>query len=144
MLAMGSKTFNVPEDLEIAKGLMETCVYMYRTTTTGLGGDVWQITDTQPYNAITYSKSRQDLSGLRDWWYNESAESSSATSDNEAVRKATTDYSVDYKLESVKKRPATLTYVDKQYNLRPETIESLFIMYRITGDRKYQVYITTK
>ncbi|KAG0301129.1 maturation of Asn-linked oligosaccharides protein [Dissophora globulifera] len=30
--------------------------------------------------------------------------------------------------------------IDPEYNLRPETVESLFILYRITGDAKYQDY----
>ncbi|KAJ2161783.1 hypothetical protein GGF46_001205 [Coemansia sp. RSA 552] len=31
-----------------------------------------------------------------------------------------------------------ITAVDKRYILRPETVESLFVLYRITGDDKYQ------
>ncbi|KAJ1969082.1 hypothetical protein H4R35_006244, partial [Dimargaris xerosporica] len=36
MLAMGSRVFSRPDDLELAKQLMKTCVHLYRTTTTGL------------------------------------------------------------------------------------------------------------
>ncbi|CAG8626260.1 20514_t:CDS:10 [Cetraspora pellucida] len=36
------------------------------------------------------------------------------------------------------KLPTELVKIDANYLLRPETVESLFILYRITGDKKYQ------
>ncbi|KAF9286556.1 hypothetical protein BGZ68_002799 [Mortierella alpina] len=36
--------------------------------------------------------------------------------------------------------PSGFYVIDPEYGLRPETIESLFVMYRITGDGKYQDY----
>ncbi|RIB14360.1 Glycoside Hydrolase Family 47 protein [Gigaspora rosea] len=34
--------------------------------------------------------------------------------------------------------PTGLVRIDSKYILRPETVESLFILYRVTGDKKYQ------
>ena len=141
MLAMGSKTFNEPEDLEIAKGLLETCVFMYRTSATGLSPETWYIDKTEKYNPMTYNKTKQELKKLRDWWYEDGDEV------NRPVQKIavkeqkeeSTRYDVKYKLPQVKSRPPSLFFGDERYLLRPETIESLFILYRITGDQKYQV-----
>ncbi|CAO3655110.1 unnamed protein product [Mucor hiemalis] len=152
MLAMGAKTFNEPEDLEIAKGLLETCVYMYRTTETGLSAENWAISKTEPYNPITYNKTKDQLAKLRDWWYD--SESSNPLFEEieerrkgsvpavvkRAVDEAVTEYSTNYKLPPVRQRPDSLYFGDKRYILRPETVESLFILYRITGDQKYQEY----
>ncbi|KAF9959922.1 hypothetical protein BGZ72_008430 [Mortierella alpina] len=37
-------------------------------------------------------------------------------------------------------QPSGFYALDPEYGLRPETIESLFVMYRVTGDAKYQDY----
>ncbi|KAF8932042.1 hypothetical protein BGZ58_007274, partial [Dissophora ornata] len=37
-------------------------------------------------------------------------------------------------------QPSGFYVIDPEYNLQPETVESLFILYRITGDEKYQDY----
>lgn len=158
---MGAKTFNELEDMEIAKGLLETCVYMYRSSETGLSAETWAISKTEPYNPITYNKTKEQLSELRDWWYvdvsknplirqqKQPLENGTTTDEEEEAfimkmtkvekKEETTQYSTDYKLPPVRKRPESLYFGDKRYHLRPETVESLFIMYRITGDQKYQV-----
>lgn len=153
MLAMGAITFNEPEDMKIAKGLLETCVYMYRTTETGLSPENWSISKTEPYNPITYNRTKSQLSKLRDWWYvdeyanplfkdkedRRSGSTPAFVKRQEEEEKKVTQYSTDYKLPSVRDRPNSLYFGDKRYVLRPETVESLFILYRITGDQKYQV-----
>lgn len=157
MLAMGSITFNEPEDMEIAKGLLETCVYMYRTTETGLSPESWSLSKTVPYNPVTFNKTKSDLETLRNWWYDDDtmnpliqqkmekkleAEEEEEEYEPVYVKKeevVLTNYSNDFELPPVRKRPESLVLDDKRYLLRPETVESLFIMYRITGDQKYQV-----
>ena len=69
MLAMGAQVLNRPEDMVIAKGLLETCVYMYRSSATGLCPETWLATDTEKYNPLTYARSRDEISHSRDWWY---------------------------------------------------------------------------
>ncbi|GAN06720.1 glycoside hydrolase family 47 protein [Mucor ambiguus] len=156
MLAMGAKTFNEPEDMEIAKGLMETCVFMYRTTKTGLSPENWVVSKTEAYNPMTFNKTKEELQSARDWWYDDELQNplikpqlnESLVERVEAQQKVleeerdkeSQEYFVDYKLPPVKKRPDSLFFGDKRYILRPETVESLFILYRITGDQKYQEY----
>lgn len=157
MLAMGAKTFNEPEDMEIAKGLLETCVFMYRTTKTGLSPENWVVSKTEAYNPLTFNKTKEELQSMRDWWYdgelqnplikkqsNETLdEESSGQIDKEQIivkdEEEKQEYFVDYKLAPAKERPDSLFFGDERYILRPETVESLFILYRITGDQKYQV-----
>lgn len=160
MLAMGAKTFDEPEDMEIAKGLLETCVYMYRSSETGLSPENWAISKTEAYNPLTYNKTKEQLSDLRDWWY-ETPSSNPLIIEKQQRENSTngegepflvkinrakeeeekTQYSVNYKLPKVRERPESMYFGDKRYLLRPETVESLYIMYRITGDQKYQVNI---
>ncbi|KAI1314623.1 hypothetical protein EDD11_001922 [Mortierella claussenii] len=48
------------------------------------------------------------------------------------------EYSKGYEYEMPP--PAGFYVIEPEYALRPETVESLFILYRITGDAKYQDY----
>jgi mannosyl-oligosaccharide alpha-1,2-mannosidase len=137
MLAMGSKIFNEPEDMMVAKGLLETCVFMYRTTKTGLCPENWHFQETEPYNPMTFNKSQDELTQLRNWWYENQEPMPVVKPTKKEENKA--DYSIDYKLPDVKERPDRLYFGDDRYIHRPETVESLLILYRITGDRKYQV-----
>ncbi|KAI8345311.1 glycosyl hydrolase family 47-domain-containing protein [Choanephora cucurbitarum] len=148
MLAMGAKTFDQPEDLEIAKGLLETCVFMYRTTKTGLSPESWAIPKTEPYNPLTFNKTKAQLAKSRDWWYDpemtnplilQKQDAQNVTTELDDERPPS-EYVTNYKLPPIKKRPESLYFGDKQYVLRPETVESLFILYRLTGDQKYQEY----
>jgi mannosyl-oligosaccharide alpha-1,2-mannosidase len=147
MLAMGAITFNEPEDMEIAKGLLETCVYMYRTTRTGLSPENWVVPKTEAYNPMTFNKTKDELSSLRDWWYEKDKINPLIQKkldrlneiEQEMPVKEQSEYFVEYKLPPVRERPESLFFGDKRYILRPETVESLFILYRITGDQKYQV-----
>ncbi|RGB24792.1 Glycoside Hydrolase Family 47 protein [Rhizophagus diaphanus] len=95
LLALGSKFLNRPKDLETAKRLAETCYFLNRMTSTGIGGEeVW-------FKVIE--------------------------------EKNTTNN------ETHKRLPDGIYRLSPGYSLlRPETIESLFILYRITGDKKYQ------
>ncbi|GAA5813991.1 hypothetical protein MFLAVUS_007481 [Mucor flavus] len=153
MLAMGAVTFKQPEDMIIAKGILETCVFMYRTTETGLSPENWVLGKTEEYNPITYNKTKSELEKLRNWWYDDEltnplileknekeAQSELPVHKKKDETRVITEYSTNYKLPPVKKRPESLYFDDKRYLLRPETVESLFILYRMTGDQKYQEY----
>ncbi|KAI8096854.1 glycosyl hydrolase family 47-domain-containing protein [Halteromyces radiatus] len=124
MLALGSKTFNQPEDLVIAKGTLEACMHLYRTSNTGLGAEMWSFTGAEPYNRVTYQHTIDQL------------EKSKLSSEKQSAKQ-------NDPLYQLPPRPSRLDQVhviDGKYHLRPETLESLFVLYRITGDQKYQEY----
>ncbi|KAI9250621.1 glycoside hydrolase [Sporodiniella umbellata] len=136
MLAMGSKTFNEPEDMEIAKRLLETCVFMYRTTKTGLSAESWFIDKHEKYNPLTFNQSKEILNHARDWWYEEKTEEKR----EKRAEQKQKEYDIEYQLPKARARPETLYFGDERYLLRPETLESLFILYRMTGEQRYQEY----
>ncbi|KAF1797312.1 glycoside hydrolase family 47 protein [Mucor lusitanicus] len=136
MLAMGSKLLNRPEDMMIAKGILDTCIYMYRSSNTNLSPDVWTIDNDEfmPYSKYTFGKTKEEVSKLGAWW-------------NELTGPAITDQLADVPntknrtLDAVAKLPlGWVVSNDARYLLRPETLESLFVLYRITGDPRYQEY----
>ncbi|KAG0188855.1 hypothetical protein DFQ28_004228 [Apophysomyces sp. BC1034] len=136
MLAMGAKTFDRPDDLIAAKGLLETCVYMYRTSGTGLCPESWSMIETVPYNPITYNRPLDELSKAREWWYSPN-DMTPPKRKEENVRDT---YDTNYKLPVAPQRLSTIKPFNRNYLLRPETVESVYILYRITGDPKYQEY----
>jgi hypothetical protein len=63
MLAIGSKVFDREEDLLIAKGILETCVYMYQSSSTGLCPERWTYYElkTEVFNGKTYNKTLKEI-----------------------------------------------------------------------------------
>ncbi|EHY51897.1 mannosyl-oligosaccharide alpha-1,2-mannosidase [Exophiala dermatitidis] len=100
------------EDLKLAEELMKTCWGMYKVTPTGLAPEISYFrTDTPP---------RQWQGHVDPDW---SPPQSSPLSDDPDA-----DWRLDYDIHS-----------NDVHNLqRPETVESLFYMYRITKDPKYR------
>ncbi|ORX98196.1 seven-hairpin glycosidase [Basidiobolus meristosporus CBS 931.73] len=95
MLALGAQALNRPDDLLLAKALIQTCIGMAETTTTGL-----------PPSRIGWAAKDQ---------YNEL----SSQHKNEIQRHG-------------------FYTIEKDYQLWPEIVESLFMLYRVTLDRQYQ------
>ncbi|KAF9950786.1 hypothetical protein BGZ70_001232, partial [Mortierella alpina] len=91
-LAMGSKYFDRPKDMVLAKQVAQSCYLSYHHSETGIGPEAMKF----------------DLG------------QKSAT----FVAKPDTFYS--------------RSISNKSYILRPETLESLWILYRLTGEKKYQ------
>ncbi|KAJ2731741.1 hypothetical protein IW152_004337 [Coemansia sp. BCRC 34962] len=108
MLALGSKTLNRPDDLELAKQLTYTCFQMYNQTATGLGPEYVLFRDSTNKGLLpTNHKNDFDIEDL-------------PAADSSEVNNG---YYLGY---------------DRGYLLRPETAESIMILYRITGDVKYK------
>ncbi|KAG1470094.1 hypothetical protein G6F56_002881 [Rhizopus delemar] len=139
MLAIGSKIFNRPDDLKVAKGILETCVYMYRSSSTGLSPETWIFPNGTPYNSMTYGMTEEELTktpprrrlgfaGRRKIVYD--VQASAAEVPNRTNRT----------LDPPIPMPPGVSARDRRYLLRPETLESLYILYRVTGDPKYQEY----
>ncbi|KAF9134243.1 hypothetical protein BGW39_007715 [Mortierella sp. 14UC] len=91
-LAMGSKYFDRPDDLVLARQIAEGCYLGYHHSATGLGPE-----------AMVFRGSKE-------------------------ADKFVTDPDTFFNKDSSR----------KEYILRPETLESLWILYRLTGEKKYQ------
>ncbi|KAI1296086.1 hypothetical protein EDD11_007584 [Mortierella claussenii] len=91
-LAMGSKYFDRPQDLELAKKVAEGCYMGYHSSVTGIGPEEMK---------FEAGKEPRTFSVNPNTFYS---------------------------------RPLSRGH----YILRPETLESLWILYRLTGEKKYQ------
>ncbi|GAA5940310.1 glycoside hydrolase family 47 protein [Sporobolomyces koalae] len=103
MLGLGAKLMQRPRDLEIAKNFTEACVWVYESSTTGIGGE--QTTFFEKNDASRFVSIK---------------EPGGAT------------------VETPRGSPMGVRTANRKQIGRPETIESVFYMWRITGDRYWQ------
>ncbi|KAK2745411.1 phosphatidylinositol-3,5-bisphosphate 5-phosphatase [Myotisia sp. PD_48] len=118
MVAMGAKIFDRPGELEIGKKLTEGCIWAYRNTPTGIMPEI--------FRAYPCEDEESDCIWDPRIWFN--------IEENESPQEL---------LDRAKEQgqvlmPGFQNIPSKSYHLRPEAIESVFILYRITGDTSLQ------
>lgn len=112
MLAIAGKIFSRPEDVEDGRRLADGCVWAYRSTLTGIMPET--------LTAVPCKNRTQCVWNEKAWH-----DAIDPNAEADAVRE---------RIKHEQLSPG-FTYVqDKRYLLRPEAIESVFILHRITAD----------
>lgn len=126
MFALAAKLFNTAEDLEIAKKLVRGCIWAYNQTATGIMPEMFHV--------VPCPKDDPDCTWDEKAWAKDLFQLN--TQDNTPNDKLLTD---DERLRTKSQRlnlPKGISAIANcAYDLRPEAIESIFILYRITGDQ---------
>lgn len=123
MFALGGKLLDRPEDVELADKVTQGCVWAYNSTRTGVMPE-----------SFTVDKCPGD-----DW--NAECIFDGTSSSQESSTNEVTDHLGGTRLTSVGgpyDQPPDILDMRPNYYLRPEAIESVFYMYRITGDEKWR------
>ena len=120
LFGIASKIFNEPDDLEIGKQLTQGCVWAYQHSPTGIMPETFTM------------MACQDLDGLQ-CEYNQTEFEIEARRPKCDAFAGADDYCPKNLLPD-----GWLSSLDAKYNLRPEAIESVFIMWRITGDKYWR------
>lgn len=110
MFAMGGKLFNIPDHIEIGAKLTKGCVWAYQAFPTGLAPEIFGLV------------ACERLSGCE---WNQKKWMKAIVDDSENGGR----YVVPKGFRNVR---------DPKYILRPEALESVFILYRITGQEEYR------
>lgn len=125
MVAIGSKVFSRPDDLPIAHRLVEGCIWAYNSSQNGVMPEIFSAMPCPSWEDCYWDDQE---------WYDQVNK----------VHKPKDEAPMDL-TERAKiiinhyHYPAGVTDIkDKRYLLRPEAIESLFVMYRVTGEKRYQ------
>ncbi|KAF5018040.1 hypothetical protein F66182_9990 [Fusarium sp. NRRL 66182] len=134
MVGMASKIFNRPADLDIAAQLTDGCIWAYQATQTGLGPEIFNFipcgsVDAKDTSECTWSEER---------WLKAIEEHHAPDFKPPPMRAS--DWKIPTVQDVIKKHnlPQGMVDVsDPRYILRPEAIESIFIMYRITGSAEW-------
>ncbi|OOF98251.1 glycoside hydrolase family 47 protein [Aspergillus carbonarius ITEM 5010] len=104
-VGIGARVFDRPEELSIARKLVDGCIWAYDVMPTGIMPEILHLTVCEHTENCKLSRS---------------ARAGKTTSDGKKLP------------------PGVADIPDAKYLLRPEAIESVFIMYRLTGDRSLQ------
>ncbi|KAK8035614.1 glycoside hydrolase [Apiospora rasikravindrae] len=125
MLAIGSKLLQRPEDLDIARKLTDGCIWTYGSMPHGIMPETFLMAPC-PSKSATCE------------WDEYAWKKAVVASAEEDVTKLTKEKisSLADQIISDKRLPKGFTDVmDRRYILRPEAIESVFVLYRVTGDK---------
>lgn len=121
MVGLGAKLFSAPEDITIARKLVDGCLWAYETNTNGIMPEVMHTVACPDQENCTWIEER---------WH----ESVRNAHPSEVERGLTVQEIIaDFHLP-----PGVASIDDTRYILRPEAIESVFYLYRLTGDAKLQ------
>lgn len=128
MVGIASKIFNRPDELEIAQQLTEGCVWAYNSCASGIMPEIFSFA---ACGGIDDSQTGPKCAYAEDKWHNAVRDYYSYSGD--AMYK-TNSKDLDKVIRDKGIAPGFLEVIVKSYILRPEAIESVFIMYRLTGD----------
>ena len=113
MVGIASRIFEHPADLDVARKLTEGCVWAYDATNRGIMPEVFRVLPCAG-DDCSYDDYAWHQEAIAYW------------------RASTAAHDVD--IADLKLPKGMTAVTDRRYQLRPEAIESVFIMYRLTGD----------
>jgi mannosyl-oligosaccharide alpha-1,2-mannosidase len=114
MFALGGKLFNMPEHVEVGRKLTDGCIWSYKALPLGVMPEVFHMVPCEDKLHCSWNETM---------WRAEVARA---------------DPDVDNYIKAARLPKGFAQIIDPRYILRPEAIESVFMMYRITGEQKYQ------
>jgi mannosyl-oligosaccharide alpha-1,2-mannosidase len=119
MYALGSKLFGKEDHYKIGRKLTDTCVWAYKASPAGIMPEV---------SHLLQCTNKTDCTWNEKAWHDAVASKTDQNSEKDPLRNI-----ANLRL------PSGFTSIDdRRYILRPEAIESVFIMYRITGEQSWQ------
>lgn len=122
MVALGAKIFNRTEDLQVARQLVDGCVWAYDSMPTGIMPEIFQAIPCHGQEECTWDAAK---------WH--AAVKYSYSADYNALHLDVQDI-----IKADGLQPGFAKIKDPRFLLRPEAIESVFVLYRITGDPALQ------
>jgi mannosyl-oligosaccharide alpha-1,2-mannosidase len=126
MFALGSKTFSRPEDLETARKLVDGCIWASNMTPTGIMPEMFHALPCRGLGACEWDEHAWGLGMIQKNSFDEKA----------ADRQLPMDERLKLKAERLRMPKGVTALSSREYKLRPEAIESVFFLYRITGDER--------
>ncbi|KAL9002870.1 MAG: hypothetical protein Q9188_004225 [Gyalolechia gomerana] len=126
MVGIGAKIFNRADDMKTARQLVDGCIWAYNHTQTGIMPEIFRMVPCEDEKCEwdegrwlkVVGTSTQTIGKVSDSMTDE--QKGSWVAENQRIPRGFADIS------------------DRKYILRPEAIESIFIFYRMTGEKYYQ------
>ena len=128
MVGIGGKIFNQPEHLNMARKLVDGCIWAYEHSPLGIMPEVFTMVPCEMNSDCEWSEKKWKQAVLK------SAEQSNDDNDQPFKDDISDAERYTQIMKTHRLTPGFLTIPDRRYILRPEAIESVFIHYRLTGD----------
>ncbi|XHG05720.1 hypothetical protein AWENTII_008933 [Aspergillus wentii] len=124
MVGLGARVFGRPADLTIARKLVDGCIWAYNLMPTGIMPETVYISGCRNSTRCEWREEKwhRDIFGWPE-------EREMPPNLQDAVQRVIQQHGL---------QPPILEVADPKYRLRPEAIESIFTIYRITGDKSLQ------
>lgn len=130
MFALGARLFSVATDLDVARKLVHGCIWAYNQTVTGIMPETFHVVpchhDDDGEEECVWDEKTWAQDVVRRNTNDETTESKNL-SEQERLRR---------KVERLRLPRGVSAIADRGYGLRPEAVESIFVLYRITGDEE--------
>jgi mannosyl-oligosaccharide alpha-1,2-mannosidase len=128
MFALGAKTFNHASDLEVARKLVDGCIWAYKALPTGIMPETFHVVPC-PGSEQGHCKWNEEV-WARDMIARNSNDEQHGDKDLPWKER------IDRKAERLRLPKGISAIANRQYLLRPEAIESIFVLYRTTGNER--------
>jgi len=130
MVGMAAKLFDRPDEVKIARKLVDGCIWAYNAMPSGLMPETFHAVPckegVEPASSCSWDRQTW-LAGINQ----------QQQADAEKALMSPTDRAESF-IKEKGLEPGFTDIDDGRYILRPEAIESIFILYRITGDKALQ------
>jgi mannosyl-oligosaccharide alpha-1,2-mannosidase len=117
MFALGGKIFNKPAHVTIGRKLTDTCVWAYKVSPAGIMPEISHLYPCPSKANCTWSEEAWKM---------------------EIDRQSTKEKDPQQNIANLRLPEGFTAIDDRRYMLRPEAIESVFLLYRITGGQQWQ------
>ncbi|KAH8888782.1 hypothetical protein GQ53DRAFT_808170 [Thozetella sp. PMI_491] len=130
MVGLGARIFSREDEVDLAIQMTDACVWAYNVTASGIGPEIFAfvpcglIGDSQTGEKCAFSEEKWHAA-VRKYWRPHSKADETEAEVEEYIRST---------IKNKRLPPGLVDMPDSRYILRPEAIESVFIMHRITGD----------
>jgi mannosyl-oligosaccharide alpha-1,2-mannosidase len=118
MFGLAGRIFSIKKHVDIGAKLTKGCIYTYAATPTGIMPETFDMVPCESRTSCPWNRTAWEEGVMSHY-------SSKYVDDVDAALKK---YNIPMAFTNIR---------DKRYLLRPEAIESVFIMYRITGEQHY-------
>ncbi|KOS22523.1 Endoplasmic reticulum mannosyl-oligosaccharide 1 [Escovopsis weberi] len=132
--ALGSKLFNRPEDLSIANKLVDGCIWAYKASPRGIMPETYTMLPCPPPSPGPGPSPSSSSCQWDERAWKQRVLQVARDRDNAREHPELTDQTTaDYIIARDRLPPGFTSIPDTRYILRPEAIESVFVLYRATG-----------
>ena len=123
MVGIGAKIFDRPEEMAIARKLVDGCIWAYDSLITGIMPEVFHMVRCEDPSSCDWDERK---------WHEAIASFDRVDEEDTPMER------IDQIIKDKRLPKGFSDISDRRYILRPEAIESVFILYRITGNTTLQ------